>query len=248
MSKADNKSYDNTHEESEKKSSSIERVVSSSSSSTENSGTVRRVLKGREERIGKGGVSLPDRFFDSLKVKYDATLEKVKRAKWFLKHKAVLELVNEMGIVWGSRLFRILQDMGYKISKSVVFDLLDALDEFNIIYDYEFHPKSKNMHYQRFYITFDCPIDRIERYIGRIHKKDEWEIGRSVKKTPKEIVEHNIEVKKQTKIANELLKKEEKQKLKEENKCEHDNYPQECKNSDCPNSRFYKRRSKRIRR
>jgi len=245
MNKADNKPYDEKHKESEKKSSSREReLVSSSSSSNKKMLTVRRVVKGREKRIGIEGVSLPERFSKILKVDYDATVEKVQRAKWFLKHKAILELVREMQIAWGAQLYDILDDMGYKISKMTIFRLLDALVEYNIVYDFNFFPMSKILKHHRFYITYDCPEWKIERYIGRLVEKDEWGIKRNppkLKKEPKEIVSHNIEVKRETIIQTEVFDKEEKQKLIDKSKCEHGFLYKECgKDESCPNYKWKK--------
>lgn len=62
---------------------------------------------------------------------------------------------------------------------------------------------------------------------------------KSKKKAPKEIVGHNIEVKRESIIAEERFNKEEKQRLIDKSKCEHGKMPNECGEIEsCPNYRW----------
>ena len=231
MTKDVNKSYSKPRDNLNKKNLGRERDLGSSSSSSKISNELLGVLKGKEDRSAILGDSLESRFENKFEIPYESSpgfLAKLKKGLWLQKRRHIMDWIIASGVTYHSRLYHELNDNDYNVSKSTLSHFIQYLIDYEIVEFYDWFPMSKNYHYTRWIIAPQCSKERILTIIGDRMKVDRYYYEKYGPKTPKEIVNHNIKVKKETKIANEYYEQEEKQKLKNKLKCEHGFGPQEC--------------------
>ena len=257
MSKADNKPYDNTHEESEKKSKSTkrERGYTKTIKKTPIGVRYRMGLEGKEKGSvishppsGKSKFEhFSENFFREYGVRFDADPEKISKAAWFLKKRNLILSFFSFEPVWITNWKVYLEDLEYKVAKKTLKGLLDSLYDEKLIGLYIWKPKSRKMFAHRIFYALNSPesLEKLERRINILNEQDlayynvEKRIERNKKKesTRKRVEKSYVE----TQMGISDGKKTMREINREATMCEHGFGPQECGLLEaCPNYKWKK--------
>ena len=259
MKKAGNKPYDANKDKSEERQTSTMRETSSTMMIKTPLGVGYRLgLEGKEKGSmisyppsGKTKIShFSDSFFQKYGVSFDADPAKISKAAWLITRRDLILSFFSFEPIWVENWFVVLQDFGLKISKKTVKMLLDVLFDESLINLYIWRPKSRKMFTHKIFYAFNSPesITKLERRIKVLDEQDlaYYSIERrrkKEKKTPKDVVNHNLEVKRETILADERLEKKYKLKMKTLSLCIHASKPDECNHVSCSNHKHYRKAS-----
>ena len=163
------------------------------------------------------GNTIYERFEGKYGISWDIDAEKLNKASWFKQRGQLVESFASFEVTWIAKWHDILEDMGKKVAEKTLRRLLDELYMEKLIGLCVFKPKSKFMNVYKIYYMYSA-IEKLEKTLSILREMDE---GYSIKQkkpktTPKEIAKHNIEVKRETLLAEDKFNKEQKEKQKKE--------------------------------
>ena len=145
--------------------------------------------------------NLGNTFFERFEGKYgfsfEISEEKLSKGLWFKKREKWINLFLEFGATWIAAWHDIITDMGVEVSKMTLSRLLHQMNDENLIGLRIFRPRSKKMNLTNIYYAYDR-IDKLEAILNKFEVMDDFYHSREKKKSPRDIVDHNFEVKKET--------------------------------------------------
>jgi len=155
--------------------------------------------------------NLGNTFFERFEGKYgfsfEISEENLSKGLWFKKREKWINLFLEFGATWIAAWHDIITDMGVEVSKMTLSRLLHQMNDETLIGLRIFRPRSKKMNLTKIYYAYD-KINKLEAILNKFEIMDDFYHSREKKKSPRDIVDHNFEVKKETILREKDLWKE----------------------------------------
>ena len=144
------------------------------------------------------GNAFDDRFEAKYNIPFDTDEEISSIALWFIKRKKLITSFKSLGYTYREDWHVMLIDLGYEVSKATLGNLLRKMHIEKLIGLVYWFPKSKKMNLIKIYYDYSY-IKEVKTMISDLNLQDSFYYSREKKKKrPKDIVDHNFEVKKET--------------------------------------------------